>query len=332
MSLPLSRRIARAALLVAAGATPLAAAGAASAAELLPHSTDLGSGISKLDGVTSASTLRGEAHNVGEVLGTTGALVARTAIPAAADAVGMAAADTVPGTDQATQTLANPTAALNGATTDGSGPLADTLSKVTRLTPLGHLLPASHRAMPFAANPAAGLAHAPKMPTVNGVEKLTGELAAPDTLNNPLGAAGRLAREIPATSGLADQLPTRDQVAGALPSADRLAGALATTDLSSAPSTTQLGNAVPDTAPLAGALPATHGLANDLTAADQLTHGLPTADLAHPADAVDTDHLASLAGRANGATHRLSTLPDLGAVTSVVTGVTGVLHHLPSAN
>lgn len=59
MSLPLSRRIAQAALLVAAGATPLVAAGSASASQLVPQGTDLAQGISRLDGVTSHSNLKG---------------------------------------------------------------------------------------------------------------------------------------------------------------------------------------------------------------------------------------------------------------------------------
>ncbi|WP_372495812.1 hypothetical protein [Kitasatospora humi] len=332
MSLPLSRRIARAALLVAAGATPLAAAGAASAADLMPKGTDLGAGISKLDGVTSSSTIKGEAHQVGQALGRTGSVLAATALPATADIAGMAAAQTLPSTEDAVRTLADPGSALTSAATNGSGPLANTLGKVSRLTPLGHVLPgAAPRSMPFGVGqPAAAVPHAPAMPSVTGVDKLVNG----DSLSNPLGEADHLAQQVPAASGLAGQLPTQDRVVSALPSPDRVTGVLPTGDLSSAPDVQQLTQAVPSTAKLADVAPATHGLSGQLTAADQLTHALPATDLAHPAEALDAAHLTTLEGQATGATHRLGSLPDLSGVshlaTSIGGGVTNALHHLPS--
>ncbi|MGC0312654.1 hypothetical protein [Kitasatospora acidiphila] len=330
MSLPLSRRIARAALLVAAGATPLAAAGAASAADLMPKGTDLGAGISKLDGITSSSTVKGEAHQVGQALGKTGSVLAATALPATADLAGMAAAQTLPSTEDAARTVADPGTALTNATTNGSGPLADTLGKVSRLTPLGHLLPgAAPRSMPLGVGQPV-TPHAPAMPSVTGVDKLV----SGDALSNPLGAAHHLTQQVPAASGLTTQLPTQDRLVSALPNPDHLTGALPAGDLSSTPSTQQLTQAVPSTATLADVAPATHGLAGHLTAADQLTHAVPAADLTHPTEAVDAAHLTALAGQATSATHRLSSLPDLSGVNALATslggGVTNALHHLPS--
>ncbi|MBH0244931.1 hypothetical protein I3W98_21880, partial [Streptomyces cavourensis] len=61
MSLPLTRRIARTALLIAAGAAPVVgAAGAASAAEL-PRTPDLG-GLTALDGAGLGNTVDGAAR------------------------------------------------------------------------------------------------------------------------------------------------------------------------------------------------------------------------------------------------------------------------------
>ncbi|GAA3501203.1 ATP-binding protein [Streptomyces prasinosporus] len=63
MSLPLTRRIARAALLVAAGAAAgVGAAGSASAAPELPTAPDLG-GLTALDGATG-DTVTGARQNV----------------------------------------------------------------------------------------------------------------------------------------------------------------------------------------------------------------------------------------------------------------------------
>ncbi|MER7997611.1 ATP-binding protein [Streptomyces sp. NPDC004749] len=68
MSLSLTRRIARTALIVAAGAAPvLGAAGAANAAAL-PESTGLGA-VSALDGGTLGDTVGKTAGSAGEALG-----------------------------------------------------------------------------------------------------------------------------------------------------------------------------------------------------------------------------------------------------------------------
>ncbi|MGW6296813.1 ATP-binding protein [Streptomyces sp. NPDC055058] len=83
MSLPLTRRIARAALLVAAGAAAgVGAAGTASAAPGLPAAPDLG-GVTALDG--AAQTVTGVA---GETGGKTVEKAAEKATPAAQQAAG----------------------------------------------------------------------------------------------------------------------------------------------------------------------------------------------------------------------------------------------------
>jgi hypothetical protein len=81
MSLPLTRRIARVVLLVAAGAAPVVgAAGSACAAEL-PATPSLG-GLTALDGASVGNTVDGAAHNVTGIAGKSGGKVAKKAAPA----------------------------------------------------------------------------------------------------------------------------------------------------------------------------------------------------------------------------------------------------------
>jgi len=84
MSLPLTRRIARAALLVAAGAAAgVGAAGSASAAtNALPATPNLG-GLTALDGANVGNTVDGATQNVTKVAGTTGGKTVEKAVPAA---------------------------------------------------------------------------------------------------------------------------------------------------------------------------------------------------------------------------------------------------------
>ncbi|GGQ57448.1 hypothetical protein [Kitasatospora griseola] len=101
MSLPLTRRIAQAALLVAATAAPLAAAGAASATEVVPQ-TDLGAGVTKLADVpNSGDTVQGATHELGQMVGTTGSAALAAGGPAAGDAAGNTVAHALPSTDDA---------------------------------------------------------------------------------------------------------------------------------------------------------------------------------------------------------------------------------------
>lgn len=91
MSLPLTRRIARTALLLAAGAAAgVGAAGAASAAPELPATPNLG-GLTALDGVSVGNTVDGAAQHVAGVAGDTGGKVVKQATPTARKAAGDAA-------------------------------------------------------------------------------------------------------------------------------------------------------------------------------------------------------------------------------------------------
>ncbi|WP_327068808.1 hypothetical protein [Kitasatospora sp. NBC_01302] len=314
MSLPLSRRIAQAALLVAAGATPLIAAGSASAAELVPHGTDLGSGFSKLDGVTKTSTLQGETHQAGQALGTTAAVLGRTAVPAAADATGMMAATALPQTDKMVDELNH----QDGSTTAASGLLTETAHKLVPL--VGGSLPGgATRSMPaMPASPLSGTGalaapgSLPGPPTVSGVDKVVNA----DTVSNPLGATRHLLGQVPATSSLSAAMPGQDRLAGALPSSEGL------------------GSALPDSGHLLGAVPATQHLGeHGLPSAEHLTSGTPQAgDLVHPTEATDALHLAQLNGQAGESAHRLGGLPDLGSVPNLLGGLTGALQHTPSVS
>ncbi|MFF6773537.1 ATP-binding protein [Streptomyces sp. NPDC012637] len=94
MSLPLTRRIARAALLVAAGAAPVV--GAAGSASALDHSlapTDALSGLSVLDAANAGSAVD-TAGQAGETLGQTAGAATESAQAPAAGALG----DAVPNT------------------------------------------------------------------------------------------------------------------------------------------------------------------------------------------------------------------------------------------
>ncbi|MEV4616026.1 hypothetical protein AB0K43_26040 [Kitasatospora sp. NPDC049258] len=112
MSHPLKRRIAQAALLVAAaGAAPMAVAGSASAADLVPQ-TDLGAGLtSTLDNApSSSSTVQDTAHEFGQVAGATGAQTVATGVPLAADAAGKTVAHALPDTNEALGKVTSPAA------------------------------------------------------------------------------------------------------------------------------------------------------------------------------------------------------------------------------
>ncbi|MFF3953370.1 ATP-binding protein [Streptomyces sp. NPDC001890] len=95
MSLPLTRRIARAALLIAAGAAPVVgAAGAAGAAEL-PQAPELG-GLTTVDGAGLGKTVDGASQQGAQVAGDTGGRIVGTTLPAATRTVGKAGAETTP--------------------------------------------------------------------------------------------------------------------------------------------------------------------------------------------------------------------------------------------
>jgi hypothetical protein len=104
MSNPLSRRIARTALLTAAGAaTVVGAAGAASAVEL--PASPVG-GINSLDGEGVGNTLDKTARDATSLAGETGGKTVKKAVPTAGKAVGKAGKTAAP----AAQHLAGNTA------------------------------------------------------------------------------------------------------------------------------------------------------------------------------------------------------------------------------
>ncbi|MFB7374861.1 ATP-binding protein [Streptomyces sp. NPDC056222] len=89
MSLPLTRRIARAALLVAAGAAPVV--GAAGSASALDHSiapTGALSGISSLDGAGVGNAVDGASQTATGVVGDTGGEAVGKAVPTAQKVAG----------------------------------------------------------------------------------------------------------------------------------------------------------------------------------------------------------------------------------------------------
>ncbi|MBQ0983833.1 ATP-binding protein [Streptomyces sp. F63] len=116
MSLPLTRRIARAALLVAAGAAPLVGAAGPAQATGQPESTGLG-GVSNLDTATLGEALDSTARQAGAGAAENGAGTVESALPAAGELLGSAtrtgapaAEKTVAGAPGAAGTLAEDTA------------------------------------------------------------------------------------------------------------------------------------------------------------------------------------------------------------------------------
>ncbi|MFJ8820475.1 ATP-binding protein [Streptomyces sp. NPDC102467] len=131
MSLPLTRRIARIALLVAAGAAPVVgAAGSVSAAEL-PATPDLG-GVTALDGANLGNSVDGAAQNVSGLAGETGSKAVKKAVPAAGKTVGKSAKTATPAAQKAAGDLAGSAGDVvgetAGAATDGGLP-TDSVTK-----------------------------------------------------------------------------------------------------------------------------------------------------------------------------------------------------------
>ncbi|MFD0394737.1 ATP-binding protein [Streptomyces nogalater] len=97
MSLPLTRRIARAALLVAAGAAAgVGAAGSAGAATNLPDVAPNLSGLTALDGAHAGDSVDSAAQQVTSVAGHTGGKAVEQAVPAAGKTGGSAVKRTAP--------------------------------------------------------------------------------------------------------------------------------------------------------------------------------------------------------------------------------------------
>ncbi|MFJ2575592.1 hypothetical protein [Kitasatospora aureofaciens] len=207
MSHPLTRRIAQAALLVAAGATPLVAAGSASALggdALLPKS-DLAKPLGQLTNTDAGSSLQHTTHQLGDAAGTTGAATVAAGVPASADAAGNIIAHQLPEANEKASSLTAPvdqtaatTGQLSAVTPRVASTLADKLGEAVTGKGMG--------TRSAAASPVGGLAQ-------------TGAVA------QGLPGAGKLSSAVPSTNAVTDALPLGSvgrALPGGLPGADVL--------------------------------------------------------------------------------------------------------------
>lgn len=191
MSFPLTRRFAQAALLVAAGATPLLVAGSASAADLVP-THDLGAGLTQLDSTHAGPALQGAAHELGKATGSLAGDAVASGVPTAADTAGATLATGLPAAGRTAGTLAEEA----GSTTSTTGTLANGAGQ--KLAPV---LPVSSSVLPVGQSSRA-LPSMPSAPSVTGISELAGTLPV----------AG-LTHGLPAADGLTGALPL-DQATG----------------------------------------------------------------------------------------------------------------------
>ncbi|WP_046500840.1 hypothetical protein [Streptomyces odonnellii] len=129
MSLPVTRRIARAALLVAVGAAPVVGAAGSASAAALPQPTDLGS-MSTLDGAAVGGTLDSGARQTTEVAGDLGGKAVKKGVPAAGKTVGTVGRTATP----AVQKLAGDAAGTAGEVV---GDTTSTATKTAGSAPAG---------------------------------------------------------------------------------------------------------------------------------------------------------------------------------------------------
>ncbi|MEV7023998.1 hypothetical protein [Kitasatospora sp. NPDC093558] len=189
MSHPLTRRIAQAALVVAAGATPLVAAGSASALggdALLPKS-DLAAPVGQLTNTDAGSSLQHTTHQLGEAAGTTGAATVAAGVPASADAAGNIVAHQLPEANEKASSLTAPvdqtaatTGQLSAVTPKVASALAGKLGEAVTGKAMG--------TRSAAASPVGGLAQ-------------TG------AITKQLPGAGNLTSGVPSTNAVTDALP-----------------------------------------------------------------------------------------------------------------------------
>ncbi|MEV7771630.1 hypothetical protein [Kitasatospora sp. NPDC086791] len=197
MSHPLTRRIAQAALVVAAGATPLVAAGSASALggdALLPKS-DLAAPLGQLTNTDTGSTLQHTTHQLGQAAGTTGAATVAAGVPASADAAGNIVAHQLPEANEKAGSLTAPvdqTAAtagqLSAVTPKVASALAGKLGEA--VTGKG----SATRSADAGAGPVGGLAQAGSVAqALPGADKLSGAVPGTNAVTDalPLGSVGR---------------------------------------------------------------------------------------------------------------------------------------------
>ncbi|MFJ9769980.1 hypothetical protein ACIRVF_01900 [Kitasatospora sp. NPDC101157] len=192
MSHPLTRRIAQAALVVAAGATPLVAAGSASALggdALLPKS-DLAAPLGQLTNTDTGSTLQHTTHQLGQAAGTTGAATVAAGVPASADAAGNIVAHQLPEANEKASSLTAPvdqTAATTGQLSAVTPKVASTLAGKLGEAVTGRGM--GTRSATAGTGPVAGLPQ-------------TG------ALTQALPGGDRLSSAVPGTNAVTDALPT----------------------------------------------------------------------------------------------------------------------------
>ncbi|MDH6705194.1 hypothetical protein P3T27_001902 [Kitasatospora sp. MAA19] len=210
MSHPLTRRIASAALLVAAGATPLVAAGSASALggdALLPKS-DLAAPLGQLTNTDTGSTLQHTTHQLGQAAGSTGAATVAAGVPASADAAGTIVAHQLPEANEKAGSLTAPvdqtaatTGQLSAVTPKVASALADKLGEAVTGKGVG--------TRSAAASPVGGLSQAGSVAQgLPGADKLAGAVPGTNAVTDalPLGAVQRALPALPGTDvlGLAE--------------------------------------------------------------------------------------------------------------------------------
>ncbi|MFI6082655.1 ATP-binding protein [Streptomyces sp. NPDC051217] len=146
MSLPLTRRIARAALLIAAGAAPVVGAAGSANAAALPQTADLGS-VSQLDGAALGDTLDNGARQATGLAGEAGSETIASSVPAAGKTLGGVAKSATPVAQRAAgeaaggagQTLGDAATSVteNGLPTDSLGNGLPTDKLPVNTLPLG---------------------------------------------------------------------------------------------------------------------------------------------------------------------------------------------------
>ncbi|QMU75187.1 ATP-binding protein [Streptacidiphilus sp. PB12-B1b] len=207
MSLPLSRRIAQAAFVVAAGAVPAVLAGSASAASMLPAVPDLGA-VSQPDGGNLGGNLQNATHQTGQLAGAGASSTVGAAVPAVADATGATASKALPATDgvvggatrQLGQVTGNPTGSLGGV-----GGLTRSMPAPAGVS-LPAAAPAAAPSSPLSSLPLAGSLPLNQVGGLSGAatgaapaQRLGGLPGLGDTsgLTNGLGGLGGLTHGLP---------------------------------------------------------------------------------------------------------------------------------------
>lgn len=201
MSHPLTRRIAQAALIVAAGATPLVAAGSASAVggdALLPKS-DLAAPLGQLTNTDTGSTLQHTTHQLGQAAGNTGAATVAAGVPASADAAGNIVAHQLPEANEKASSVTAPvdqtaatTGQLAGVTPKVASGLAGKLGEAVTGKGMGT------RSANAGSSPVGGLAQAGSVAQgLPGADKLSGAVPSTSAVTDAL-PLGSVERALPA--------------------------------------------------------------------------------------------------------------------------------------